>query len=41
LTSEELNAESGWRPGSREAATYLRGVDTEELSLKAAKKGKA
>jgi hypothetical protein len=40
LTSEELNAENGWAPGSREPATYLAGVDTERLSLNAAKKGK-
>jgi hypothetical protein len=41
LTSEELNAEAGWAKGSRESATYLQGVDTERLSLNAAKKGKA
>ena len=40
LTTEELNAEAGWKPGSTESATYLKDVSKEELSLKAAKKGK-
>jgi integrase len=39
LTSEELNAEAGWKPGSTESATYLKDVNKDILSLNAAKKG--